>query len=154
MEYAIVTISDRPDLAPIVAGFVLQAFGHADSPSAAEITAQILAPHRGPEETFVLLEGERPVGTAALSYDDLKSRPDLTPWLASVVVEPDSRGKGYAIALVRRVEAMAREAGVQTLWLFTWTAEPLYARLGWQRVGLETNRGREVVLMKRDLTAA
>jgi hypothetical protein len=34
---------------------------------------------------------------------------------------------------------------VPTLWLNTWTAEPLYARLGWQRVGLEKGNSQEVV---------
>jgi hypothetical protein len=38
------------------------------------------------------------------------------------------------------------------LWLYTWTAAPLYARLGWQRVGLETDRGQEVVLMTKRLS--
>ena len=39
------------------------------------------------------------------------------------------------------------------LWLYTWTAEPLYARLGWERVGPErdTDRDIAVVLMKRNL---
>jgi hypothetical protein len=39
------------------------------------------------------------------------------------------------------------------LWLYTWTAAPLYARLGWEFVGPErdTDRDIPVVLMKRDL---
>jgi GNAT superfamily N-acetyltransferase len=86
-----------------------------------------------------------------LAHKDLETRPDLTPWLAGVFVQPAFRGRGYATALVRRVEAFASAASVRTLWLYTWTAEPLYARLGWQRAGLETDpkRGREVVLMTR-----
>jgi GNAT superfamily N-acetyltransferase len=81
----------------------------------------------------------------------LASRRDLTPWLAGVFVEPRARRRGYAAALVRRVEAFASSASVTTLWLYTSTAEPLYARLGWRRVGLETDRGQAVVLMSRDL---
>jgi hypothetical protein len=41
---------------------------------------------------------------------------------------------------------------VPVLWLYTSTAETLYARLGWQRVGTEDERGEEVVLMKRTLS--
>ncbi len=147
----IVALSDRPDLAPLVAHWLVDAFGHPASPTVEETVASLMAPHRGPEEVFILFDGDTPVGTASLAYDDLPSRPDLTPWLASVFVLPGARGKGYAAALVRRVEAFAMAASVKTLWLFTWTAEPLYARLGWQRVGLETNRGQEVVLMRRDI---
>ena len=57
----------------------------------------------------------------------------------------------YATALERHVEAFASMASVRTLWLYTWTAEPLDARLDWQRVGLEMSRGIEVVLMSRRL---
>ena len=69
-----------------------------------QMTALILALPNGPEETFVLLDQGRPVGTASLAHTDLAARPDLTPWLAEVLVEPGSRGRGDATALVRRVE--------------------------------------------------
>jgi hypothetical protein len=51
--------------------------------------------------------------------------------------------------LVRRVEAFARDASVPVLWLYTISAERFYVRLGWQRVGLEPERGRLAVLMRR-----
>jgi hypothetical protein len=55
--------------------------------------------------------------------------------------------------LVRHVEAAAAASAFPVLWLYTWSTEPLYARLGWERVGLErdSHRNIEVVLMKRDL---
>ena len=67
------------------------------------------------------------------------------------MVDEAHRGRGHGTTLVRRVEAFARSSGIGTLWLYTWTAETLYERLGWRRVGLEVNRGREVVLMTRSL---
>jgi hypothetical protein len=100
----------------------------------------------------VLFDQGKPVGTASLAHDDLAPRRDLTPWLAGVFVEPAYRGCGFASLLVRQDEAFALAASVPTLWLYTWTAESLYARLGWQRVGLATNRGEEVVLMSRHLS--
>jgi GNAT superfamily N-acetyltransferase len=152
MAHTIVAVSDRPALAGVVAAWLVAEFGHPGGRTVEELTAKILAPPLGPEEAFVLLDGGRPVGTASLAHDDLASRRDLTPWLAGVYVEPACRGRGYATALVRRVEAFASAASVPALWLYTWTAEPLYARLGWQRVGLETNRGEEVALMTRRLS--
>jgi GNAT superfamily N-acetyltransferase len=151
MDYRIVAVSDQPELAPLVATWLLDEFRHPGSPNHEGMTARILAPRTGPEETFVLFEGDIPVATASLARKDLDSRPDLTPWLAGVVVQPAYRGRGYATALVRHVEARARSASVPTLWLNTWTAESLYARLGWGRVGLEKGNSRDVVLMKRDL---
>ncbi len=113
-----------------------------------------VSPSVGPEETFVLFDQGVTVGTASLAHKDLEARPDLTPWLAGVFVQPAFCGRGYATALVRRVEAFASAASVPVLWLYTWTAEPLYARLGWRRAGLEMDqeRGREVVLMTRPLS--
>jgi len=149
--HKIVAVSDQPDLAPIVAKWLVDEFGYPGSRTLDEMTELIISPPRGPEETFVLFEQDRPVGTASLAHDDLASRRDLTPWLAGVFVERAFRGRGYATALVRRVEAYAREASVPVLWLYTWTAESLYARLGWTRVGLESNRGQKEVLMTRRL---
>ena len=122
--------------------------------SVEEMTALILAPPVGPEETFVLFDQDRPVGTAGVVHGDLDTRPDLTPWLAGVFVQPEFRGRGYATALIRRAEAFAAAACVPVLWLYTLTAEPFYVRLGWQRVGVEQEDGHDVVLMRRSLGAS
>lgn len=152
MDPGIHAVSTRPELAPTVAAWLVSAFG--GSQTVEQMTALILAPPRGPEETFVLFDQDTPVGTASLSHDDLESRRDLTPWLAGVYVEPQWRGRGYATALVRQVEAFALAASVPTLWLYTWTAEPLYARLGWHLEGLVHHGGHEAVLMMRHLSGA
>lgn len=152
MTPAIVALSARPDLAPLVAGWLKDAFDHPPGGTVEDGTARLLLPPDGPEETFILFHASQPVGTASLSHDDLDVRPDLTPWLAGVYVEPAFRKRGFATALVQRVEACALSAGVPTLWLYTTTAEPLYRRLGWQRTGTERSHGREVTLMSRSLT--
>jgi GNAT superfamily N-acetyltransferase len=150
--FHIVALSDRPDLAPLVAQWRVDAFfGYPGGYTVAEMTALIRAPAPPPRDAFVLFAGGEPIGTAALIGSDLETRPDLTPWLAGLFVLPAFRGCGYATALVRRVENFAACAGVSVIWLYTSTAEALYARLGWQRVGLEDERGEPVVLMRRDL---
>jgi GNAT superfamily N-acetyltransferase len=154
MSCHIVTVSERPDLAPLVARWRVEAFF--DQPggyTVEELTAFILAPPVGPEENFVLLDGDEPVGTAGIAPYDLDTRPDLAPWLVGVFVQPAFRGRGHAAALVRRVEAFAQQASVPVLWLYTATAEQLYARLGWQPVGMEQDGPHAVVLMRRDLSS-
>jgi GNAT superfamily N-acetyltransferase len=149
----LIALSHRPDLAPAVAGWLLEEFRHGGSSTHEVLTANLLAQPAKGEETFILFAGDVPVGTASFVKNDLPSRRDLTPWLASVLVMPPFRGRGYSATLVKHVEAVAAAASVRTLWLYTWTAEPVYARLGWERVGIErdTDRDIEVVLMKRDL---
>lgn len=153
MGVSIAAVSGQPELAALVGEWLVRAF-HSEpgGRTVEEMAALILSPPIGPEETFVLFDGETPVGTASLAHKDLAARPDLTPWLAGVFVEPAYRGRGHAVSLVRHVEAFAAAASVPLLWLYTWTAEPLYARLGWEKVGLERDKGQEVVLMRRLLS--
>ncbi len=82
-------------------------------------------------QCFVLLDGDRAVGTACLVRHDLAERPALSPWLSGVVVDPESRGQGHAGRLVRTVEDAGRAEGIGTMWLYTNTAEAIYERLGW-----------------------
>ena len=152
MEVRLVAVSERPDLAPLVAAWRVAAFSHLGTGTVEEATAEILARPVGLEETFVLLEGGRPVGTASFVREDMEARPDLTPWIASVFVEPAARGRGHASMLVQHVEAFARAAGVPSLWLYTPDAEAFYLRLGWERVGTEQEKGYAVVLMRRRLS--
>ena len=149
----ITAVSEQPELAPLVARWRVEAFfAGPGGYTVPEMTRLILAPPQGPEETFVLFEGGRPVGTAGLVKQDLDARPDLSPWLAGVFVEPDARRRGHAAALVRQVEDHARAAGVAALWLYTLGQERLYARLGGERAGTERDRGQDVVLMRRGLS--
>ena len=148
----VVTLTEHPHLVPAVAEWLLEEFRHALSLPYDQQVEQLLA-RRAPEETFVLFDDDVPVGTASLVASDLPSRPDLTPWLASVLVRPQFRGRGYSAPLVKHVEEAAA-ASATVLWLYTWSAERVYARLGWERVGLErdTDRNIEVVLMRRNLS--
>jgi len=100
---------------------------------------------------FVAVQNGAPVGTAMLDTEDLASRPDLTPWLASVWVAPASRGQGVATALVRHVEASAAALGHPELWLHTADAAAFYERIGWERAGYETWRDEPATLMRRAL---
>lgn len=153
MSIKIAAVSNRPDLAPLVARWRVDAFfNYPGGYSVEEMTALIFAPPEVPEDAFVLLDCGQPVGTAVLVRRDLDARPDLTPWLAGVFVLPAFRGRGHAAALVRRAEAFALSAAVPAMWLYTSKAEPFYARLDWDRVGIEQEKGHDVVLMHRILS--
>ncbi|PRY67801.1 GNAT family N-acetyltransferase [Halomonas ventosae] len=105
----------------------------------------------GVPSVFVAIAAGRPVGTASLVAHDLDSRPDLTPWLASVYVRPEWRGRGIASSLVRRVEAEASGNGIERLYLFTPDRQALYRRLGWADHETLRYRGETVTLMTRRL---
>ncbi|MDX1467268.1 MAG: GNAT family N-acetyltransferase [Halomonas sp.] len=108
----------------------------------------------GVPSVFAALAGERPVGMASLVVDDMSDRRELTPWLASVYVLPEWRGRGIASRLVRRVEEEARAHGIVRCYLYTPNQQALYRRLGWQDREERHYRGEAVTIMQRDLGAS
>ncbi|TNC09379.1 GNAT family N-acetyltransferase [Methylobacterium terricola] len=151
MPLALVTTTERPDLVPVTARWRWEAFLQGQGRSLAEVTAAEAVPAPGPmPRTCVLLADDEPVGMASLAAHDLDPRPDLTPWLAGVYVAPPARGRGHAVRLVAAVEAEARSLGVPTLWLYTRSAEALYARIGWRTVDRFPYREKTYALMRRD----
>ncbi len=100
--------------------------------------------------SFVAIEGSLPAGMVTLKRDDLWSRKDLNPWLASLYVMPEYRRGGMGQALIRAVTTRAAELGYDRLYLFLghhdrgWL-EGYYLNRGWVVVepavdndGLET----------------
>ena len=79
----------------------------------------------------VALDGQEVLGSASLVANDMKTRPELTPWLAGVFVAPQYRRRGIAGELVRRIVTEAARLEVPLLYLYTVHSEALYARLGW-----------------------
>lgn len=148
---AVVRTAARPDLVPVVAGWLWQAFWRLDGYTLAHVTAVVGASGAGPgpQQTFVLLRDARPIGTASLAVEDLDERPGLTPWLAGVFVVPEERGHGYVRHLLDAVEAACRAAGIGTLWLYTHTAEGVYARAGWSVAEVVERVGKPAVTVMR-----
>lgn len=153
MAEEIVALRDRMDLVPTVAKWAHEEFwSHAGR--SLEETRILFTPV--PRETwlprtFVLLHGETPVGTVSIVQHDLDLRPELAPWLACLVVDRAARGRGHSRGLVKHVEDFARGNGVARLWLFTWSAEGLYAKLGWRPAERLQQSGRQIVVMSKDL---
>ena len=87
------------------------------------------------------------IGSASLIAQDMDTRPELSPWLASVYVAAEHRRQGIGSSLVRRVVEEAAALGVERLYLFTPDQEQFYAGLGWTTVERCTYRGYPQVVM-------
>jgi predicted N-acetyltransferase YhbS len=91
--------------------------------------------------TLIALEGDALLGSVSLlenDHDDIRA---YSPWLASLYVRPDQRGRGLGIELVHRCEDMARRLGVERLHLYTSGQESFYRKLGWEDVATVSLRG-------------
>ncbi|MGH7573337.1 MAG: GNAT family N-acetyltransferase, partial [Gemmatimonadota bacterium] len=96
---------------------------------------------------FVAVDGDTLLGSASLVHDDLETRPEIGPWLASVYVPPEHRRRGVASALVQRVVKEALDQDVSLLYLWTTDQERLYAGLGWRPVERTRFRDEDIVVM-------
>ena len=153
----IVPLEEHPEHIPTLARWHLAEWGHYSADRTQASTEARLRRHvesDGIPLTMVALEDGEPVGSAALVWNDMKTRPEIRPWLADVVVDPARRRRGVGSALVRRLVDRARELGVETLYLYTPDQDRLYASLGWQTLERLEYRDEEVVLMRMDLASA
>ncbi|TDX31588.1 acetyltransferase (GNAT) family protein [Modicisalibacter xianhensis] len=144
---------DSPHLETIVT-WQHESWGHLNpAMSFADRCAEVRSEcgERGVPRVFMAMHAGKPVGTASLIESDMSSRPQLTPWLASVFVHPEWRGQGIASRLVRRVEEEARQAGLERFYLYTPDQQALYRRLGWQETEAVVYRGEAVTIMTRCL---
>ena len=91
------------------------------------------------------------VGSAAIVKHDMETNRELFPWLASVYVVPEVRQKGVGSKLIRYVMAQAREAGIETLYLFTPNKENFYKKFNWTALSKESYHGERVTVMKIEL---
>ncbi|MFQ3788902.1 GNAT family N-acetyltransferase [Halomonas sp. A29] len=146
---------DSPHVAT-VASWTFAEWGHLHPGSTAESYREAFrreCGEGGVPSVFVAMAGDRPVGTASLLAEDMDSRRELTPWLASVFVLPEWRGRGIAAGLIRRVEEEAAASGFDHFYLFTPDQQGLYRRLGWQDHEELSYRGEEITIMLRQLEA-
>lgn len=91
------------------------------------------------------------LGSASVIANDMDTKPELRPWLASVYVDVEQRKQGVGGALVKQVMAFAKANGVKDLYLFTPDQKHFYQNLGWQVIEETDYRGEAVTVMSASL---
>ena len=147
-------LKNHPHLVDTVAQWIFDEWGHLTEPDPSIQLAKTR--RRLSDDTIplclVALKGEQCVGTVSLYVDDLHARPDLTPWLAALYVDPNQRNQGVGSLLINRVLEVARGLGVHRLYLHTETAEEYYRRKEWRSLFRTVNdRGQDTVVMTLNL---
>ena len=101
--------------------------------------------------TFIALEGDQLLGSAASIDSDLPNKPNLTPWLASVFVKPEVRHQGIATKLITHLCDQAKNEQITRLYLFTENQQNFYKKMGWVALEQLDYSGEQVTIMALDL---
>lgn len=130
-----VNLRDHPALVPALAAAHVQAFGNLlPDWSVAQAEAELRAQQRDAIPcTWLAMDAGNWLGSVSLLHDDHEQIRGWSPWLASLYVKPEARGRGVGAALVEHAIVQAAAFGVAELYLYC--EAPMvawYRSLGWQ----------------------
>lgn len=102
--------------------------------------------------TYIALYGDTCVGSCTLQLND-EVRPDLGPWIESLVVDPRYQKQGIGKMLLDVTVKKAKELGFKKLYLFAFdpTMPKYYQRFGWKTVGMDEFKSNPVTVMEISL---
>jgi predicted N-acetyltransferase YhbS len=149
-------MSDHPELVPVVSAWHFGEWGHEDPGGTPDSWAASLRERALRDRipaVFVAFEGSLPIGSSALVSADMKTHPELSPWLINVFVLPEYRGTGVGGAVVDHACGFASGLGTEAVYLYTQGSGALYRRLGWSVLASESYGGAPVTVMSKRITA-
>jgi N-acetylglutamate synthase-like GNAT family acetyltransferase len=135
LSFTISDLRQRPEFLDTVADRIWQAWwretGHPLDYIAGRLHRENLNADPIPF-ALVAHDGAEFLGTSSVIEADLPERPQLTPWVAAVWVEPQARRRGVGAALVDRAVADCFALGVIRAYLCARRERAgFYQRLGW-----------------------
>lgn len=152
MDVTIAYLADHPAFVPSIAEWQHAQFGYLNPAGTLEQRAerlrQSLHRDRLPMALVAVDRDRQLLGSAGIVATTLTHQ-HLTPWLSSVFVPPEQRGRGIASALSLCANEEAARLGYETLYLFTPDSEHLYARIGWTTFDAVIHNGVKLTIMSR-----
>jgi N-acetylglutamate synthase-like GNAT family acetyltransferase len=130
-------LRQRPEFFQVVADRIWQAWWKADGHPLDYISNRLRENLNARPIPFALVahDGDSFLGTSSVIAADLAERPQLTPWVAAVWVDPAARGRGVGAALVNRAARDCFALGIDRAYL---CARPqrsgFYQGLGWSAI--------------------
>lgn len=100
--------------------------------------------------TMVALYNKELIGICSLREND-GIRPDLTPWLGSLVVIPEYQKLGVGKMLIDAIKQKAKIFGFTELFLFAFDAAgtaTYYNNIGWKIIGDDNFKNNKVIVME------
>ena len=88
------------------------------------------------------------MGSISVVRDDLPGHPDLNPWLASLLMFPEFRGRGLGKILMRTALDFLSEHHYPNAYLFTEDKVPFFSKFNFTVHARTHAQGRAVTIMK------
>lgn len=149
--FTIADFAEYPHLVPVAADRIWTAWWQGSGQSREDVDAHIRDMFGSPDVPFALValhEGSF-AGVALAITSDMDERPQYSPWVAALWVDPIHRGKGIAGALIEHAVQTMFGQGIKTVYLCSGQQlRPFYQKLGWQVVE-EHAGGNDLVVYSR-----
>jgi GNAT superfamily N-acetyltransferase len=137
LPYSVSDLRERPYFAPTVADRVWRAWWEPKGYPLAFIEDLVQQNLDNEPIPFAIVahSQETFLGTASVIASDLDARPQYTPWVAAVWVDPVHRSSGVGAALVQAGARMAQRLGFDPSFLCALPPKHgFYEGLGWKMV--------------------
>lgn len=145
-------LADCPEVIPTLASWAFNQWGQQYKMESVSVQLELFANRVNRDKiplALVAFSGTQPVGTASLKVREMTTHSHLLYWLGAVYVVEQFRSRGIGTALISRATDIARDLGVETLYLHTPDKAGLYLRLGWKEIERSIYCEHEVVIMKK-----
>ncbi len=105
---------------------------------------------------LVLMDGNNLIASGGLHnkvglFREHPGFEEFKPWAAMLYTEENRRNNGLGQMLLSKIEHGAIEAGFKKIYLYTYTAEPLYKRSGWTTFDRVLYKGHNNAIMEKAL---
>ncbi|MCE9501988.1 MAG: GNAT family N-acetyltransferase [Leptospira sp.] len=153
LDLKFVYLKDHPEFQSVIADWYFSEWGIPQAQTNLSLAEKMRT--ELPFHALGVAEG-RPIVTAGLYNSVGLTRKEeryqaFGPWLALVYTIPEFRGRGAGFWICDKIDQECRRLGINRYYLFTFTAEKLYSRLGWIPVERLKYNGHDTVVMFKDL---
>lgn len=84
---------------------------------------------------YVAIKNGAYAGSALVIPSDMKERPDLSPWIGAVFVEPEQRNQGVGTAILAHAVQQTFKQGLENIYLCATQKNALYyEKRGWEKI--------------------
>ena len=146
----ILDLKDKPGYLSTLAMWHQNEWSHLNPGETLEHRTKRMQPYLNDDfipSTFIAID-KTVLGSASIVENDMETRPELSPWLASVFVAPEHRNNCVGNKLVSHFMTQAKNKGIKKLYLFTADKKDFYEQLGWHTYNNVQYHGHQVTIMQ------